>query len=153
MSWSRQSFFEALGFLGAIAPVVHRRPDIRRKLVDFVEPVADDGGGGNQQGGGNSLPLLRLGQFPLLHQTGDYLDGFAQAHVIRQTAVQAQLLQVLQPGDSPLLVFPQVALEGFGVFHRLQLAFVAELCQHLGQGIVALTFHLQLFAIPLRRSA
>ena len=73
---------EGFGLFGAIAAVVHRCPDIGRKLVDFVEPVADHGSGSNQQGRRNPL-LLRLGQFPLLHQTGDYLHGFAQAHVIR----------------------------------------------------------------------
>jgi hypothetical protein len=37
--------------------------------------------------------MARLGRcfFPLLHQAGNHLHGFAQAHVVGQTAVQAQI--------------------------------------------------------------
>ena len=58
----------------------------------------------------------------------------------------------MQPGETTLLVVPQVALELVGIRRQLQTAFIVELSQHCRQSVVAIKVHLQPIVFPSRQS-
>ncbi len=67
---------------------LHRRGE----LLGLRHPVPDHAGGGQDQ-----ARLVSPAGFHLCQQVGDGLQGLAQAHVIRQDAVQSVLAQKLEP--------------------------------------------------------
>ena len=72
------------------ATLMHQRTELWRKALDLFAPVAEHGRRRDDEGWPHSIGLL-----PFLEQAGNDLQGFAQAHVVRQTGVQAQVFQVL----------------------------------------------------------
>ena len=102
--------FKGFGILGAIAAVVNDYLQVGCKGVQFPLPVAQYGRRGNQQGRRQALDIRCCCLLSLLHQAGNHLHRLAQAHVIGQTAIQPQPLQIVQPRQTPFLVIPQVSL-------------------------------------------
>ena len=110
---------------------------MRREFFDLLLPVAQDRSGRDQQG-------RSLSRLPFEQQAGDHLDGLAQTHIVRQTAVQPQTFEILQPGHPTLLIFPQLAAQSGRIGDRFEPALIVQLAQHLGQGAVTTDIHLLL---------
>ena len=69
---------------------MHQRAELWRKALDLLAPVAQNGRWRDDESWRHFTCLL-----PLLEQAGNDLQGFAQAHVVRQTGIQAQVFKVL----------------------------------------------------------
>ena len=88
---------------GPLGAVVQPHIQGGREALQLPPPVAQQGHRRHHQGGRRE----GIGQ-----QGGDQLGGFAQAHVVRQAGPQPQLAQKHQPAQAPLLVGPQLTIEG-----------------------------------------
>src|SRR5712692_7683015 len=100
---------------------MHQRAELRREALDLLAPVAQHGCRRDNEGWRYATGLL-----PLLEQAGNDLQGFAQAHVVRQAGVQPQVFKVLEPGDTTLLVVTQSPLQGLWIFNRGEGILVVE---------------------------
>ena len=72
------------------ATLMYQRAQLRRKALDLLAPVAQHGCRRDDQGRRHAAGLL-----PLFEQASDDLQGFAQAHVVRQARIQAQAFKIL----------------------------------------------------------
>jgi len=64
------------------------------------------------------------------------LDGLAESHVVRQAAAETDSLEEVDPTETDLLVFPQVALEsGYGCYGPDRIEVLKRIPQ-LGEGAV-----------------
>lgn len=75
-------------------------------------PVAEQGGGTDDErgAGGDGVGLV-------VQVQSEQGDGLAQAHVVGETAAEAECAHLGQPGQAPLLVLAQRGLEGGGLGH------------------------------------
>jgi hypothetical protein len=85
----------------------------RREPFDLRGPIRQQRGGRHQQARGSRRrcrPLRR--RFVLENQEQrQYLDGFAQSHVVRETGAKPEAVQQVEPTDAGLLIGPQCRLE------------------------------------------
>ncbi len=67
------------------------------------------------------------------------LDGLAESHVVRQAAAETDSLEEVDPTETDLLVFPQVALEsGYGCYGPDRIEVLKRIPQ-LGEGRAAIS--------------
>src|SRR5438105_3681781 len=92
---------------------MHQCTELRRKALDLLAPVAE-----YRRRRDNESWQYTFSFLPLLEQAGNDLQGFAQAHIVCQAGVQTQVFQVLEPGDTTLLVVTQGSLQGLWIFNR-----------------------------------
>ncbi len=130
---------EGLSVFQPRAPLMHQRAKLRREALDLLAPVAQYGCRRDDEGRGHATGLL-----PLLEQASNDLQGFAQAHVVRQTGIQAQVFQVLEPGDTAPLVVAQAPLQGLWIFNGGERILVMEPRQHILQALIMVPFQIVL---------
>src|SRR5699024_5177816 len=75
-------------------------------LGGFVFPVANDGERTDDQ-----RRSRRLAIDSLFDESCEYLDGFAESHVVSETATEAELFEIAQPAEATFLIGPQLAVE------------------------------------------
>ena len=112
-------FVRGVGHLVAVLPVQNQRAQAGAEALRFALPVAHQANRRNDE--------CRVSQAACVFfdlEVGQGLQGFAQAHVVGQDAVQPRAAQELQPVQALLLVGAQAGVHALGQ-------------QHLGQGAAA----------------
>ena len=98
-----------------------------RELFGFGRPVRDDrGGGDDERGFARGFPVER-------GEVGEGLQGFAEAHVIGEDAVQAVVGEKLEPAETIELIVAELGPDGGGQHGGRQAADVAQIAAEFRQ--------------------
>ena len=113
---------------GALQSLEDEHLELGREFRGFIGPVGDDRGGSDDE-------RWQAGFFCALGgEVGEGLDGFAEAHVVGEDAVEAVGGEELEPAVAFRLIGSELGAEGIGDFRRRQGGDVLEAVAELGEG-------------------
>ena len=120
-------FGDLIEIVGAFAAVEDEHLEAGSELFGFGGPVRDDRGGCDDERGFARGFLVERGK------VGEGLQGFAEAHVIGEDAVQAVVGEKLEPAETIELIGPELGPDGGGKLGGRQAADVAQIAAEFRQ--------------------